>query len=223
MSSNDLICSSFDDEFLEVGPLDKKFGIQLRDFVLSDQETWVLKVARHESEKKMKLYFSKYPMLLAAMPRQGTFGEWHLMQEQILSIYHNGSVTFNYTALAPAQIEALCTSYLFSSGQLVCQSLPFGRTLKDIDIVGLDPEGKRILAQVTFSKNRSEIRTKALALAGYSKLSPRLVFFAPEEMKEEISNQNFISLETVWDYWANKSDGIFLNDFFGKTPDFDLK
>jgi hypothetical protein len=36
-------------------------------------------------------------------------------------------------------------------------------------------------------------------------------------MREQISNQEFISLETVWDYWAKVSDGIFLNDFFGKN------
>lgn len=217
MDSEDLICSSFNDEFLEVGPLDKEFRIQLRDCQFHDGKIWVLKVARHTQEKRKKLYFSEYPMLLAAMPRQGTFGEWHLMREQILSIYHNGRVTFEYTALAPAQIEALCASYLFSSGKLVCQSLPSGRTLKDIDIVGLDPDGKRILAQVTFSKNKSEIKRKAAALARYAFLSPHLIFFAPAAMEKEISNQTFISLETVWVYWKNKSGGIFLNDFFGKN------
>lgn len=156
-------------------------------------------------------------MLLAAMPRQGTFGQWHLMQNQILSIFDTGNVTFEYTALAPAQIEALCTSYLFSSGKLICQSLPSGRTLKDIDIVGLNPKGERILAQVTFSKNKAEIRDKAEALARYSALSPHLMFFAPEVMQKEVPNQEFISLETVWGYWANLQDGIFLNDFFGQN------
>lgn len=154
------------------------------------------------------------------MPRQGTFGEWHLMREQISSIYDTGSMAFEYTALAPAQIEALCASYLFSSGQLVCQSLPSGRTLKDIDIVGLGPDGKRILAQVTFSKKKSEIKQKAEALARYSFLSPHLVFFAPAAMEKEILHQTFISLETVWTYWKEKSDGIFLNDFFGKNREF---
>src|SRR5207244_3959316 len=118
-----------------------------RDCPISAGSNWVLKVGRHTPEKRRTLYFSEYPMLLAAMPRQGTFGEWHLMRDQVLSIYRTGRVEFSYSALAPPQIEALCTSYLFGTGQLVCQSLPFGRTLPDIDIVGLDPRGERILAQ----------------------------------------------------------------------------
>jgi hypothetical protein len=156
-------------------------------------------------------------MLLAAMPRQGTFGKWHLMRDQILSIYHDGSVKFNYTALTPAQIEALCTSYLFHSRRLACQSLPFGRNLKHIDIVGLGQSGERILAQVTFTTDKARVRKKSEALARYSSFSPHLLFFALIEMKEQISNQEFISLKTVWDYWAKVSDGIFPNDFFGKN------
>jgi hypothetical protein len=217
MDSDDLICSSFNEEYLEVGTIDKDFGIQLVDYKSPSGESWVLKVARHKPERKDKFYFAKFPMLLAAMPRQGTFGEWHLMREQILSIYDNGSVKFNYTALAPAQIEALCVSYLFHSRRLVCQSLPFGRTLKDIDIVGLDQSGERILAQVTFSTDKAKVKKKSEALGRYSSLSPHLLFFAPSKMRDQISNQEFISLETVWDYWAKESGGIFLNDFFGKN------
>lgn len=217
ISPDDLICSSFNEEFLEVGPLDKEFGIQLLDYSFDDGSVWVLKVGRHNQKKKKRFYFSKYPMLLAAMPRQGTFGKWHLMRDQVLSAYHTGQIEFRYTALAPAQIEALCTSYLYNSGRLVCQSLPSGRTLKDIDIVGLDQSGRRILAQVTFSNKKSVVKEKSEALARYSALSPLLMFFAPAAMKEEIQNQEFISLEEVWEYWAKLSDGIFLNDFFGKN------
>ena len=91
--------------------------------------------------------------------------------------------------------------------------------MPDIDIVGLDPRGERILAQVTFSKNRSKVREKAEALARYSALSPQLLFFAPAAMKDQIENQRFIPLEEVWDYWAKRSGGIFLKDFFGKGSD----
>lgn len=215
MDSDDLICSSFNEEFLEVGSIDKDFGIQLADYTFPNGKIWWLKVARHKPESRKELYFSDFPMLLAAMPRQGTFGEWHLMREQILSIYHDGRVKYNYTALAPAQIEALCASYLFHSRRLACQSLPSGRTLRDIDIVGLDQRGERILAQVTFSTDKAKVRKKSEALGRYSKFSPHLLFFAPNEMRDQISNQEFISLETVWDYWAKESGGIFLNDFFG--------
>ena len=217
MDSEDLICSSFNEEFLEVGKIDKDFGIQLVDYKFPNEQTWCLKVAQHKLESKRKLFFSEFPMLLAAMPRQGTFGEWHLMREQILSIYRDGSVKYDYTALAPAQIEALCTSYLFHSRRLTCQSLPSGRTLKDIDIVGLDQNGERILAQVTFSTDKSKVRKKSDALGRYISLSPHLLFFAPNKMREQISNQEFISLETVWDYWAKESGGIFLKDFFGRN------
>lgn len=217
MDSDDLICSSFNEDFLEVGTIDKDFGIQLVDYKFPNGEIWWLKVAQHKTASKRKLNFSEFPMLLAAMPRQGTFGEWHLMRDQILSIYYDGSVKFNYTALAPAQIEALCASYLFHSRRLACQSSPSGRTLKDIDIVGLDQSGKRIFAQVTFSTDKAKVRRKSDALARYSSLSPHLLFFAPNEMREQISNQEFISLEMVWDYWTKVSGGIFLNDFFGKN------
>lgn len=216
MGSDDLICSSFDDEYLEVGVLDKSFAVQLRDFKISDDKVWVLKVARHDAnKKKMQLHFAKYPMLLAGLPRQGTFGKWHLMREQIISIYDTGKIKRDYTALAPAQIEVLCASYLFNSKQMICLSLPAGRTLKDIDIVGQGPNGERILAQVTFSEDKSKVRQKAQALAKYKNDSKRQIFFAPNSMQNEVSSIEFIALEKVWNYWQNESGGIFLNDFFG--------
>lgn len=218
MDADDLICSYFPtDKFIEVGPIDKKFGIRLEDCELEHGKRWVLKVARHEKSKTKRLPFSHFPMLLAAMPRQGTFGQWHVMENQIHSIYERGTVERDYTALKPAQIEALCTSYLFGTGRLKVLSMPTGRTMKDIDIAGFNPQGERILVQITFSDDKSVVREKAAALEGYSKDAPHLMFIAPEKMKDEVQDQEFISLETVWEYWASQSGGIFLDAFCGQS------
>lgn len=52
MDSDDLICSSFYEDFLEVGTIDKDFGIQLVDYKFPNGEIWWLKVAQHKPASK---------------------------------------------------------------------------------------------------------------------------------------------------------------------------
>jgi hypothetical protein len=61
--------------------------------------------------------------------------------------------------LSPAQQEIMCSEFLRQPEATavdlpVMQSLlsPVGGTLRDLDIYGLAPDGKKIAAQVTFSK-----------------------------------------------------------------------
>jgi hypothetical protein len=57
MDSDDLICSSFYEDFLEVGTIDKDFGIQLVDYKFPTGEIWWLKVAQYRTASKRKLNF----------------------------------------------------------------------------------------------------------------------------------------------------------------------
>jgi hypothetical protein len=57
MDSDDLIYRSFNEDFLEVGTIDRDFGIQLEDYKFPNGEIWWLKAAQHKTASKRKLNF----------------------------------------------------------------------------------------------------------------------------------------------------------------------
>lgn len=93
--------------------------------------------------------------LTCAQPQQGTLCEWHKVKNRVEN-YYNGTEIAKKTVddLTPDLLEVLCSEFLRTNldEQLPrIQSLltPVGRTMKDVDIIGITNNHKRILAQVT--------------------------------------------------------------------------
>jgi hypothetical protein len=124
-----------------------------------------------------------YAVLLVGRPRQGTVARWHrafetkIVEDLVEGRKRNPELSdLHYT-----QQEILCSEFLRlkNSGlpQLAHLLLPTGQTMKDIDVIGIAKDGKRLLAQVTF-KTQKESRGKLEQLKVYRKGDPaHLLFF----------------------------------------------
>ena len=92
--------------------------------------------------------------LVCAQPRQGTFCRWRSVGPRVENLVegHGGSLTLD--GLTPDLQEVLCSEFLRSGidqrlPHIVALLTPVGRTMKDVDIVGLTTGGERVAVQVT--------------------------------------------------------------------------
>lgn len=116
----------------------------------------VLKSLQLESVKVVKPY--DYATILVGRPRQGTLNHWPSAGTLIENIVREKLINPVLANLSYPQQEILCSEFLRTSrasakGLPTLDSLvlPVGRTMKDLDFVGIATDGKPIFAQVTFS------------------------------------------------------------------------
>lgn len=92
--------------------------------------------------------------LRAAKPRQGTIVRWHKCGTRLADLIEGNTPLPEWENLSTEQQEAACAEFLRYHEEthplLRFLLLPVGRTLKDIDIYGLDKSGNEIFAQVTY-------------------------------------------------------------------------
>lgn len=107
-----------------------------------------------------------HAVIASSRPQQGTFSRWHAVGDGIAALIANRKVPLSWESLSPQRQEVGCSEFLrlpealnFGLPQLQSLILPVGRTLKDIDLVGIASDGKRIFAQVTYS-NISDVAWK---------------------------------------------------------------
>lgn len=100
-----------------------------------------------------------YAVLLVGRPRQGTLNRWPSAGSRVECLVEGRPVDRALASLSERQQETLCGEFLRTSEAaalnlptLASLALPVGRTMKDLDIIGLAADGKPIFAQVTFSK-----------------------------------------------------------------------
>jgi hypothetical protein len=99
-----------------------------------------------------------YATIWVGRPRQGTLQRWSNAGTVIEQLVEHGGLPISPKSLSPTQQEVLCSEFLrteiaASMGLPLVNSLllPVGRTMKDIDILGITSKGNRVFAQVTFS------------------------------------------------------------------------
>jgi hypothetical protein len=110
-----------------------------------------LKMAEH-----MELNPIEALSLTCAQPRQGTICVWHKIGQRVEHIINETTQQKNLSDLTPDLQEVLCSEFLRtgldpSLPKLSSLLMPVGRTMKDIDIIGLSEDNKRALVQVTYS------------------------------------------------------------------------
>ena len=100
-----------------------------------------------------------FAVLSVGRPRQGTITRWHLAGRRVETLVTGKRHTPQLSDLSFRQQEILCTEFLrlpatasFRLPRLSHLLLPTGLTMKDLDIIGIATDGKKLLAQVTFSK-----------------------------------------------------------------------
>lgn len=101
---------------------------------------------------------AEHAVILVGRPRQGTIMRWPRARKLIENLVEGRNQVASFEDLSPDQQEVLCSEFLRSddamaSGlpRLAHLLLPVGRTMKDIDILGIATDYKRIFAQVTFA------------------------------------------------------------------------
>jgi hypothetical protein len=94
--------------------------------------------------------------LLVGRPRQGTAMQWHSARQMIKNFLLGVTTPPSIRDLLPAFQEVMCSEFLRlpteATGlpRMASLVLPVGRTLRGVDIYGLDSEGRIIAGQVTF-------------------------------------------------------------------------
>ena len=115
----------------------------------------ILKTLRLENVKLVRR--SDSALILVGRPRQGTVMHWPSAGKTIENAVMGRTVAPALDQLSHAQQEIMCSEFLRSPDaaklgfpQLVHLILPVGRTMRGIDIYGMDTAGKRIFGQVTY-------------------------------------------------------------------------
>ena len=109
-------------------------------------------------QRVQELAPSRSAVILVGRPRMGTIMRWPTIGSAVKNLVEGIAPTGEVRDLLPSQQETLCVEFLRTPAaaelglpRLAHQLLPTGRTMRDVDIYGLATDGKRLIAQVTFS------------------------------------------------------------------------
>lgn len=143
--------------------------------------------------------FAECPVLWAIMPRQSTLVEWKKGAKILRAIMRGKKMLKREVeSLDIGQLEVLCYNYMVKNHYISSLLLPIGRTLRDVDIYGMDKRGQLVMAQVTQSRNKAEIDEKEKGLSEAAKgKSVRLFLFARTHSREKTAVK-FINIENVF-------------------------
>jgi hypothetical protein len=97
-----------------------------------------------------------FAALQSAQPRQGTIMRWPSVGDLVESIVSKQKHKVTFDRLGANDQEVMCAEFLRLGKikrdilpKLVCLLRDVGRTMKDLDILAIASDGKRIMAQVT--------------------------------------------------------------------------
>ena len=121
---------------------------------------------------------------------------------------NRGKLLNEVKSLAPSQLEVLCEEYLRVENRkmkdlprLKMLLAPIGGSMKDIDIAGLDSNGRYIFAQVSQAKDtRIEEKIERLRRVGDKESS--LIYFGPKDTRQrskyEKEGIRYVDIEEVF-------------------------
>jgi hypothetical protein len=99
-----------------------------------------------------------HSVITACRPRQGTISRWHAVGDAVAALIEGRVQPLSWGMLSSARQEVGCSEFLrlpeaeqFGLPRLQSLLLPVGRTLRDVDFVGIATDGRRVFAQVTSS------------------------------------------------------------------------
>lgn len=148
--------------------------------------------------------------LTCAQPRQGTLCIWHGAGLRVENIFNGTVRNRTISDSTPDLQEVLCSEYLRNHTDSRLPRLnslltPVGRTMKDVDIVGLTDDGRKILAQVTYSH---EPPFKIEKLLKYYSEKEILILFCETKNPRIENNVLIYSIDEVFDRFATTDIGM---------------
>jgi len=155
-----------------------------------------------------EISYKDYPLLSAIQPR-GTIKGWPSAQKYLEAILEKREVPWEVNSLHPSQLEIICYEYLIKEKHLSALLLPIGRSLPDIDIVGINRQGKNVYAQITHYNNTNKILEKIEKLKYYKSKNSLLFFFGPESQEIKNNDVKYISIEEVFSILTSDHTSIY--------------
>jgi hypothetical protein len=99
---------------------------------------------------------AQHAIVSVGRPRMGCFSRWPRAGNAVARMVEGKPVEADVTDLVPHRLETLCSEFLrtkhtsgFELPTLKFLLMPVGRTMRDVDILGVGIDGRKILAQVT--------------------------------------------------------------------------
>lgn len=154
--------------------------------------------------------------LLSGRPRQGTFCRWHKASGRVEALVEENEWFTSIDRLGTARQEVLCSEILrlesierFGVPQVQAFVLPVGRTLKDIDILGIDEEGDHVIAQVTNHELQSgSAKEKLHRLKKYDAADEaHRILFCHSDKVSSVEEVTVFPLDKAFDLWKTSDLG----------------
>lgn len=162
-SEGGYVCGHFDEyEKWMMGKVLPKSRIELREgkWPESDRPKHHNGICVLKTLRLRKVRFvspEDYAVLQPAQPRQGTIMRWPSIGDTVEAIVEGKRLRSSLCALSPNHQEVMCAEFLRTKEatriglpQLACLLRDVGRTMKDLDIIGVAQDGRQLFAQVTY-------------------------------------------------------------------------
>ena len=154
-----------------------------------------------------------YAALQAAQPRQGTIMRWPSVGDLVESIVRRQKRQVTFDRLGANDQEILCGEFLrlpearrLGLPRLVSLQCDIGRTMKDLDILGIASDGKRIMAQVTHYSFEASA-DKFEKLKKYQNGRTYLVLFCDSEKCSKIAGVLIFPIREVFERFGKTAVG----------------
>ena len=150
--------------------------------------------------------------LTCVQPRQGTLCIWHKVKKRVENIFNDVDAEMTIDDLTPDLQEVLCSEFLrlgidSNLPKIASMLTPVGRTMIDVDIVGLTREGKRVLVQVTYG-DLSDSYWKIDKLQKYShEINCELILFCKAQKTHIVKKVLVYDIEMVFDKFIETEVG----------------
>ena len=194
--------------FVDPGSEVKKFRGEWRQKGDAAAREAVLKSI--ELKNPRKLNAGQAISLTAVQPRQGTFCQWHKVGSRVVDLVE-GNTSMSLGSLTPDLQEVMCMEYMRthkaaenSLPQLQYTLMPVGRTMKDIDILGIDKHKQKVSVQVTYGR-LDKGGKKFKKLDQYLKSGHKTVYFCDHNKTETINGHLVYPLENVFTEFCNQT------------------
>ena len=149
--------------------------------------------------------------LTCAQPRQGTICVWSKVGKRVQNVINGINEQKKLSDLTPDLQEVLCSEFLRTGlderlPKLFSLLTPVGRTMKDVDIIGLAENDKRVLVQVTYS---FEPQWKIERLKKYSNVvNTDLILFCKTDNPRLTEGIRIYSIEEVFNKFISSDIGL---------------
>lgn len=163
-----------------IGKIEPGSKVRAKDFSQTNGDECWLKTVQLSDCKEVSLL--DYPVLMGLQPRNATVCGWPSAEKPLKAAYQGDGVPLEVKSLHHTQLETLCLNYMIECKRIAALLSPIGGIMVDADIVGLDSNGQRVVAQVTHSMDQQTVETKVERLAEYRSDAHRLIIFAPDDI-----------------------------------------